>query len=277
MPDGRVETQHLPEMKDDTARVEHAAGTFRRKHGDALTWEDVAQYRSSKVRVGLAIADPERHLGLRVSRLEDLAKGLVVDGHVELNDLGDNFEIRDDEYSVEPNTGYSMHSVSDARNHERPNHLRLFEEGWSRGRSRTGTRTMSTLRASATMERRNKQATQEFLSRWNDAENEARADPSHGRVAKSALVELRKGAVAAGVGVAVAGGFRQVPVPQSTPWLRFLSPLIEPDVPISGIRLSDQLHYRPTADTSVVTDVRGGRVPVLRTHARWRTAPFRAL
>ena len=82
MPDGRVETQHLPEMKDDTARVEHAAGTFRRKHGDALTWEDVAQYRSSKVRVGLAIADPERHLGLRVSRLEDLAKGLVVDGHV---------------------------------------------------------------------------------------------------------------------------------------------------------------------------------------------------
>jgi uracil-DNA glycosylase len=39
--------------------------------------------------------------------------------------------------------------------------------------------------------------------------------------------------------VAVAGGFRQMPVPQSSPWLRFPSPLIKPDVPISGIRLSD--------------------------------------
>ena len=107
------------------------------------------------------------------------------------------------------------------------------------------------------------------LAGWNPPPQVIRAFEAH--------VESRKGAVAAGVGVAVAGGFRQVPVPQSTPWLRFLSPLIEPDVPISGIRLSDQLHYRPTADTSVVTDVRGGRVPVLRTHARWRTAPFRAL
>ena len=31
------------------------------------------------------------------------------------------------------------------------------------------------------------------------------------------VVESRKGAVAVGVGIAVAGGFRQVPVPQSTP------------------------------------------------------------
>jgi hypothetical protein len=53
--------------------------------------------------------------------------------------------------------------------------------------------------------------------------------------------------VAAGVGVAVAGGFRPVPVPQSTPWLRFLSPLIERNVRISRITLSDWLHVRPTA------------------------------
>jgi hypothetical protein len=33
-------------------------------------------------------------------------------------------------------------------------------------------------------------------------------------------------------------------VSQSLPWLRFLSPLIKPDVPISGIRLSDWLHRR---------------------------------
>jgi hypothetical protein len=39
-------------------------------------------------------------------------------------------------------------------------------------------------------------------------------------------------------GVAVAGGFRQLPVPQSAPWPRFRAPLIEPDVRISRIRLS---------------------------------------
>ena len=42
-------------------------------------------------------------------------------------------------------------------------------------------------------------------------------------------------------GVAVSGGFRQVPVPHSPPWLRFQSPLIEPDVRISRIRLSDEI------------------------------------
>jgi hypothetical protein len=39
-------------------------------------------------------------------------------------------------------------------------------------------------------------------------------------------------------GVAVAGGFRPAPVPQSAPWPRFRAPLIEPDVRISRIRLS---------------------------------------
>ena len=65
--------------------------TFSRKHGDALTREDVAEYRKQKAREELPVTDPERHLGLRVSRLEDIAKGLVVDGDIDVNDLGDNF------------------------------------------------------------------------------------------------------------------------------------------------------------------------------------------
>src|SRR6185295_7658091 len=38
--------------------------------------------------------------------------------------------------------------------------------------------------------------------------------------------------------------FAKAPVPQSRPWLRFPPPLIEPDVRISRIRLSDGLHER---------------------------------
>jgi hypothetical protein len=102
-------------------------GTFRRKHADALTRQDVADYRRQREREMLPVTDPERHLGLRVSRLEDMAKGLVVDGDVELNDLGDNAEVKEDEYGTELNTGYSIQSQSEARNHERPNHLRLFQ------------------------------------------------------------------------------------------------------------------------------------------------------
>jgi hypothetical protein len=151
-------------------------GTFRRKHGDALTREDVAQYRSSKAREELAVTDPERHLGLRVSRLEDAAKGLVVDGDAELNDLGANFEGKDDEYSAEPNSGYSIQSVSDARNHERPNHLRLFQEGWEPRSFQDRHEDDEHIARVRAMERRNKQAAQEFLSRWNEAEKEARAD-----------------------------------------------------------------------------------------------------
>src|SRR5262245_28707972 len=89
-------------------------GTFRRKRGDGLTREDVAEYRQQKAREELPLSDPERHLGLRVSRLEDTAKGLVVDGDVELNDLGDSFDVKEDEYGAEPNTGYSIHSLSEA-------------------------------------------------------------------------------------------------------------------------------------------------------------------
>src|SRR6476620_10113745 len=40
-------------------------GTFRRKHGDGLTREDVAGYRKQKLREELPVTDPERHLGLR--------------------------------------------------------------------------------------------------------------------------------------------------------------------------------------------------------------------
>jgi hypothetical protein len=110
-----------------------------------------------------------------VCRLEDLAKGLVVDGDVELNDLGDNFEVKEDEYGPEPNTGYSIHSPSGARNHERPNHLRLFQEGWEPRSFRDREEDEEHIARVRDMERRNKQATQEFLSRWNEAEKDARA------------------------------------------------------------------------------------------------------
>ena len=149
--------------------------TFQRKHGDALTREDVAEYRKHKAREELPVTDPERHLGMRVSRLEDLAKGLVVDGDIELNDLGDNFEVKEDEYGAEPNTGFSIQSTSEARNHERPNHLRLFQEGWEPRSFRDRQEDDDHIARVRDMERRNKRATQGFLSRWNEAEKEARA------------------------------------------------------------------------------------------------------
>jgi hypothetical protein len=149
-------------------------GTFRGKHGDALTREDVAEYRKRKAREELPVTDPERHLGLRVSRLEDMAKGIVVDGDVEVNDLGDNFETKVDEHGADPNTGYSVHTTSDARNHERPNHLRLFQEGWEPRSFRDRDEDDEHIARVRDMERRNKQATREFLGRWNEAEKEGR-------------------------------------------------------------------------------------------------------
>jgi hypothetical protein len=113
---------------------------------------------------------------MRVSRLEDLAKGLVVDGDIELNDLGDNFEVKEDEYGAEPNTGYSIQSMSEARNHERPNHLRLFQEGWEPRSFRDRQEDDEHIARVRDMERRSKQATQGFLGRWNEAEKEARAN-----------------------------------------------------------------------------------------------------
>jgi len=151
-------------------------GTFRGKHGDALTREDVAEYRKQKAREELPVTDPERHLGLRVSRLEDIAKGLVVDGDVDINDLGENSEVKDEEFGVDPNTGYSIHSLSDARSHERPNHLRLFQEGWEPRSFRDREEDEEHIARVRDMERRNKQATQEFLPRWNEAEKATRAD-----------------------------------------------------------------------------------------------------
>ncbi len=43
--------------------------------------------------------------------------------------------------------------------------------------------------------------------------------------------------------VAMASAFAAAPQ-SGLPWLRFPSPFIEPDVPISGIRLSDWLHRK---------------------------------
>ena len=62
-------------------------------------------------------------------------------------------------------------------------------------------------------------------------------------------VEKRRGGGRRGEEL-LTGGFRQMPVPQSTPWLRFLFPLIERNVRISRIALSDWLHVRPTAGTA---------------------------
>jgi hypothetical protein len=151
-------------------------GTFRGKHAHPLTREDVAEYRKQKAREELPVTDPERYLGLRVSRLEDLAKGLVVDGDVDINDLGENFEVKDDEYASDPNTGYSIHSPSDARNHERPNHLRLFQEGWEPRSFRDRKEDDDHIARVRDLEWRNKRATQEFLPRWNEAAKQARGD-----------------------------------------------------------------------------------------------------
>ena len=145
------------------------------KHDDALTREDVAEYRKQKAREELPVTDPERHLGLRVSRLEDIAKGLVVDGDVDVNDLGENFEVKDEEFGTDPNTGYSIHNPGDARNHERPNHLRLFQEGWEPRSFRDRQEDEEHIARVRDLERRNKQATQEFLPRWNEAEKATRA------------------------------------------------------------------------------------------------------
>jgi hypothetical protein len=150
--------------------------TFRRKHGDTLTREDIAEYRRQKEREELPVTDPERHLGLRVSRLEDMAKGLVVDGDSELNDLGDNAEVREQEEGGSPNSGYSILSQGEARTHERPNHLRLFQEGWEPRSFADRDEEDDHIAQVREMERRNKQATQEFLGRWNEAEKEARQD-----------------------------------------------------------------------------------------------------
>ena len=150
--------------------------TFRRNHGDVLTREDVAEYRKQKAREDLPVTDPERHLALRVSRVDDLAKGLVVDGDVDLNDLGDKSEIDDDESSAQPNTGYSIHTPSEARDNERPNHLRLFQEGCQPRSFRDRHEDPDHIAYVRDMERRDRKATQEFLPRWNAAEKEARAD-----------------------------------------------------------------------------------------------------
>jgi hypothetical protein len=150
-------------------------GSFRRKHGDALTREDVLEYRKQKAREELPVTDPERHLGLRVSRLDDIAKGLVVDGDVDLNDLGDNFETPEEASGAEANTGYSIHSPNEARSYERPNHLRLFQEGWEPRSFRDRQEDAEHIARVRDMEKRNKRATQEFLNCWNEAEKDARA------------------------------------------------------------------------------------------------------
>ena len=59
-------------------------------------------------------------------------------------------------------------------------------------------------------------------------------------------VESTTGAVAVGVGGSCSRQLSLMPVPHSSPWLRFQSPLIELDGRISRIRLSDEIMPSPT-------------------------------
>ena len=59
-------------------------------------------------------------------------------------------------------------------------------------------------------------------------------------------VESTTGAVAVGKGGSCCRWLSPIPVPHSSPWLRFQSPLIEPDMQISRIRLSDEIMPSPT-------------------------------
>jgi hypothetical protein len=101
--------------------------------------------------------------------------GAYCDGDSELNDLG-NAEVREQEEGGSPNSGYSILSQGEARNHERPNHLRLFQEGWAPRSFADRNEEDDHIARVREMERRNKQAIQEFLGRWNEAEKEARQD-----------------------------------------------------------------------------------------------------
>ena len=64
------------------------------------------------------------------------------------------------------------------------------------------------------------------------------------------LVESTTGAVAVGGGGSCSRRLSPLPVPHSSPWLRFQSPLVEPDVRISRIRLSDEIMPSPTESSS---------------------------
>ena len=122
-------------------------GTFSRKHGDALTREDVAEYRKQKAREELPVTDPERHLGLRVSRLEDIAKGLVVDGDVDVNDLArtSRSRTRSTAPSQIPATRSTIRATRATMS--APTTCAYSRRGGSRAHFKTGTRTPTTLRA----------------------------------------------------------------------------------------------------------------------------------
>ena len=74
----------------------------------------------------------------------------------------------------------------------------------------------------------------------------ARADIPLIGVESGRGVESTTGAVAVGKGGSCCRWLSPIPVPHSSPWLRFQSPLIEPDMQISRIRLSDEIMPSPT-------------------------------
>ncbi len=116
-------------------------GTFRRKQG--LTREDVAEYRKQKAREELPVTDPERHLGMRVSRLEDMAKGLVVDGARSMTWATIS---RSRTRSTGPSPTPATPSMPEATHAtmSAPTTCACSRRGGSRVRSTTGTKTRST-------------------------------------------------------------------------------------------------------------------------------------
>ena len=68
----------------------------------------------------------------------------------------------------------------------------------------------------------------------------------------TAHVESTTGAVAVGRGGSCSRRLSPMPVPHSSPWLRFQSPLVEPDMQISRIRLSDEIMPSPTESSPCV-------------------------
>ena len=65
-------------------------------------------------------------------------------------------------------------------------------------------------------------------------------------VTTAKVVESTTGAVAVGRGGSCSWRLSPMPVPHSSPWLRFQSPLVGPDMQISRIRLSDEIMPSPT-------------------------------
>ena len=107
-------------------------------------------------------------------------------------------------------------------------------------------------RRTPTFGRRALRATAGRRGRWRTGRRGPRGrglPPGPSRVVCGRGVESTTGAVAVGGGGSCSRRLSPMPVPHSSPWLRFQSPLVEPDVRISRIRLSDEIMPSPTGSS----------------------------